>query len=83
MLGRAGRVRVMLADAQIGLVHMMHQAVEDVWRLAHRRRDHLRMERAVAPGDVRIEPKPWVDAVFGVDRAAGPGAPAGPEILTV
>ena len=41
------------------------------------------MERAVAPGDVRIEHEPRVDAVFGVDRAAAARAPAGPEILAV
>ena len=39
----------MLPDAQIGLVHVMHQAVEDIWRLSDRRCDHLRMERAVCP----------------------------------
>jgi hypothetical protein len=66
VIGRAGGVSIMLADAQIGLVHVMQQAVEDIWCLAHRRRDHLCVERAVASGDVRIEHEPQVDAVFGI-----------------
>jgi len=61
----------------------MHQAVEDVRRLAHHRRDHLRIEQAIAPGDLRVEHEPRLDAVFGVDRAASASAPAGPEILAV
>ena len=68
MFGCPGRVGVMLADAQVGLVHVVQQAVEDVWRLAHSRRDHLRMEWAVKPGDVRVKHEPWVDQV-----AAGTG----------
>jgi hypothetical protein len=37
----------MLTDAQVGLVGVMHQAIENVWRFAHCRRDHPRMERTV------------------------------------
>ena len=45
----------MLTDAQIGLVHVMHQTHRGRMVLRSRRRDHLHMERAVAPGDVRVE----------------------------
>ena len=44
---RAGGVGVMLGDAQVGLVHVVVQPIEDIGRLAHRRSEHLRMERPV------------------------------------
>ena len=55
MVGRAGGIAVVLANAQIGLVHMMQQVIQDVRRFAHRRGDHPRVERAVAAGDVGID----------------------------
>ena len=47
VIRRAGGVGVMLGDAQVGLVRVLVQPIEDIGRLAHRRREHLRMERPV------------------------------------
>ena len=73
----------MLANAQVSLVRVMHEAVEDVRRLAHRRRDYPRVEWAVAARDVGIDHEPRVVAVFGVHRAAGAAAARRPKILAV
>ena len=83
MIGRAGGIGVVLGDAQVGLVRVMVQPVENVGRLAHRRRDHPGVERSVLAGHVSIEDHAGVDAVLGVDGAAGSGATAGAEILAV
>ena len=80
---RAGGVGVVLGDAQVGLVRVVHQAVQHVRRLTDRRGDDLSVEGVVAPGDVRVDHEPRVDAVLGVDRAAAAGASTRPEVLAV
>jgi hypothetical protein len=37
----------MLGDAQVGLVHVVVQPIEDIGRLAHRRGEHFRIERPI------------------------------------
>ena len=44
---RAGGVRVMLSDAQVGVMRVLVQPIEDIGRLAPCRREHLRIERPV------------------------------------
>ena len=53
VVGEAGRVGVVLLDAQVGLV--VEQAVEHVGGVADRRVDDLGVERRVLVGDVRVE----------------------------
>ncbi len=83
MVGHAGRVGVVLGDAQVGLMRLMVQPVENVWRLTHRRGEHPRVEGIVSAGYVGVDNDAWIDAVFSVDGAAGSGAPAGAEVLAV
>ena len=51
---RACGIGVVLGDAQIRLVRVVHQAIQHVRRLADRGGDHLGVEGVVAAGDVRI-----------------------------
>jgi len=73
----------MLGDAQVGLMRMIMQAVENVWRLAHRRGEHPRVEGIVSAGYVGVDDNAGINAVFRVDGAAGSGAAAGAEVLAV
>ena len=83
MVCRASSVGVVLGDAQVGLMRLVMQAVENVWRLAHCRGDHRRVERSVSAGHMGIEDNAGINAVLGVDRAAGSSASAGAEILAI
>src|SRR5208283_4678617 len=83
MVCRAGGVGVMFGDAKVGLMRMVMQPIENIWRLAHRRGEHSRVERVVSPGYMGVDDNAGIDAVFGVDGASGPGAAAGAEVLTV
>ena len=46
VIRRAGGVRLMLSDAQVSLMRVLVQPIEDIGRLTHCRREHLRMHRA-------------------------------------
>jgi hypothetical protein len=46
----------MLSDAQVGLMRVLVQPIEDIGRLAHCRGEHLRMERPV----LAYWPDTWV-----------------------
>ena len=83
MICRAGGVGVMLGDAQVGLVHVVVQPIEDIRRLAHRRGEHLRMERPILARHVGVKNRAGIDAVLGVDGAAGSRTAAGAEVLAV
>ena len=83
MIGCARCVRIVLADAQVGLVYVMQQTIEDIWCLAYCRRDDPCVERAVVPGNVRVDHETWIDAVLGIDRATRPSVTATPEVLAV
>jgi hypothetical protein len=83
VIGCARCIRIVLADAQVGLVYVMQQTIEDIWRLAHCRRDYPCVERAVVAGDVRVDYEPWIDAVLGIDRTTRPSVTATSKVLAV
>ena len=83
VIRRSCGVGVVLGDAEIGLVRVMVQPVEHIGRFAHRRRNDTRVERSIMAGDVRVDDRAGVDAIFGIDGAARPRATSGPEILPV
>ena len=83
MVCRAGGVGVVFGDTQVGLVRLVMQSVENVWRLAHRRGNHSGVERALSAGHMGVEDNARIDAVPGIDGAAGSGATAGAEVLAV
>jgi hypothetical protein len=64
---------VVATDGDVALV--IEQPVEDMQGFACRRRDHFRVERGIAIGEVRVEFAFGIIAVMGVDAAgaAGPG----------
>jgi hypothetical protein len=76
MIGRPGRVGVVLGNPKVGLVDMVQQPVEHVRRFAHRRGNDPSMERTVTAGDVRVDHRAGVDAIYFA--LTEPPAPARP-----
>src|SRR6202040_3654212 len=74
-------VGVVAADRDVAL--MIEQSVKDMQGFARRRRDHFRVERGIAIGEVRVEFASGVVAVMGVDAAGIAPEAAGPEELAV
>ena len=81
MLGITAAVGVVAADRDVALV--IEQPVKDMQGLACRRRDHFRVERGIAIGEVRVEFASGIIAVMGVDAAGIAAEAAGPEELAV
>src|SRR3546814_17871100 len=69
MVGRPAGVGVMLYDPEIGA--MAGEAIKDIGRLVRRRRDHVDVVGRALIGIVRVEAEAMIDAVAGVDVAAG------------
>lgn len=72
VVSRTAGVGVVLRDVEIAA--MVQQAVENIWRFMRRRRDDLDVIGSVLIGDMGIETEPGIDAITGIDIAAGGGA---------
>ena len=81
MVGIAAAIGVVAARRDLALV--IEQPVQDMQRLARRRRDHLGVERRVAVGEVRVELDAGLVAVMGVEARRVAAEAAGPEELAV
>src|SRR3546814_8842605 len=79
MVGRPAGVGVMLYDPEIGA--MAGEAIKDIGRLVRRRRDHVDVVGRALIGIVRVEAEAMIDAVAGVDVAAGCASLRAPEKL--
>ena len=80
MVGRAACIGIELGDVQRGPV--VHQPVQDIGCLVHRRGEHGHVVWPVLVGDVGVEAEPRIDPVFRVD-VADPYALAAAEELPV
>src|SRR3546814_2615877 len=81
MVGRPAGVGVMLYDPEIGA--MAGEAIKDIGRLVRRRRDHVDVVGRALIGIVRVEAEAMIDAVAGVDVAAGCASLRAPEKLSI
>ena len=81
MIGKAGRVGVVLLDPQIGL--MVEQTIENMRRIAGIRGNHLGIEGRVLVGDMGVKEHAWLVAIAQIDLPGLLSAPAGAEALAV
>ena len=81
VVSKAGRVGVVLLDAQVAFV--VKQTIEHVGRVAHPHVDHLGAEGRVLVGDVGVKRTPGFGAVLRIDVTGALGPPAHLEALAV